>query len=112
MNTVEETEETICMNWIALQIEEMTGVCAYVEQTGGGVATIFAGELDEEGVPPFAVGPGHFDGPNWTEPHIHPRAMCWGDMTGETLCDEPAEGDDEWAIVHKIAAKIIAMGIN
>lgn len=43
------------------------GVDAYVEQTGGGVATIYAGKPDAEGVYPVAAGPGWFEGPNWTK---------------------------------------------
>lgn len=46
------------------------GITAYVEQTGGGCATIYAGEsyVDSHGDEryPVLAGPGWFEGPNWT----------------------------------------------
>lgn len=49
------------------------GIPAYVEMTGGGVATIYAGEREEVIVDglrymehPIAAGPGWFEGPNYT----------------------------------------------
>jgi hypothetical protein len=49
---------------------EAEGITAYVEQTGGGTATIYVGEAteDEHGDRrfPCAVGPGWFEGPGWT----------------------------------------------
>jgi hypothetical protein len=45
-----------------------TGVHAYVAQTGGGVATIYAGPLRVEGELEYyavAAGPGWFEGPGW-----------------------------------------------
>jgi hypothetical protein len=44
------------------------GVHAYVAQTGGGVATIYAGPLRVEGELEYyavAAGPGWFEGPGW-----------------------------------------------
>lgn len=54
---------------------EQGGVKAYVEQTGGGCATIYAGDLDEwpdqYGDKRYAVaaGPGWFEGPGWIRPY-------------------------------------------
>lgn len=46
------------------------GIAAYVEQTGGGCATIMVGEhaADAKGDPRYqaVVGPGWFEGPGWT----------------------------------------------
>jgi hypothetical protein len=57
---------------------------AYVEQTGGGVATIFVGPLDKEGYTPVAMGPGWFEGPGWTD--------------GRGSTDEFWIGPDQWAV--------------
>lgn len=65
----------IDMQAIVNQLKER-GIDAYVEQTGGGVATIFAGEsfevIEGSGEPyrrwPAVAGPGWFDGPGWTLP--------------------------------------------
>lgn len=52
---------------------KLYGVPAYVEQTGGGCATIYAGDrnVDRYGdgdlYHALAIGPGWFEGPNWTE---------------------------------------------
>jgi len=64
-------ERELDMDRIA-DLVSKAGVFAYVEQTGGGCATIYAGTLfkdehDEERYP-VAAGPGVFTGPNWTKP--------------------------------------------
>lgn len=60
---------TIDMDAVA-DLLNVAGVAAYVEQTGGGCATIYAGptHTDEHGDERYAVvaGPGWFDGPAWT----------------------------------------------
>ncbi|MDX1747141.1 MAG: hypothetical protein R3324_14485 [Halobacteriales archaeon] len=54
------------------------GIPARVEQTGGGVATIFVGTHDHEGRFDVEVGPGWFDGPGWTEPKAHREHLAIG----------------------------------
>lgn len=49
----------------------LLGIPAIVEQTGGGTATVYAGEPHDDGGDgaeryPVAAGPGHFTGPGWT----------------------------------------------
>lgn len=57
---------------VVAEIVSRAGVPAYVEQTGGGCATIFAGVAykDAEGDErfPAAAGPGWFTGPHFSEP--------------------------------------------
>jgi hypothetical protein len=76
---------------------------AYVEQTGGGCATIFAGPTHEvEGygdVYAVAVGPGWFEGPGWTDGRGHAGDLYVGpDSGGEdvesTTVPEGATVDD------------------
>src|SRR5664279_331292 len=47
------------------------GISAYVEQTGGGCASIYAGAIryNADGDPDYAAiaGPGRFEGPGWTD---------------------------------------------
>lgn len=69
------------------------GITAYVEQTGGGTATIYAGEsfTDKHGDPrhPVLAGPGWFDGPAWTQPHGDPTDFYIGpDDDGESDISE------------------------
>jgi len=49
-----------------VELVKAQGVAAYVEQTGGGCATILAGPMSEDGHAVAAAGPGYFDGPGWT----------------------------------------------
>lgn len=81
------------------------GVVAYVEQTGGGTATIYAGEQFQqreetwrwvdgvrvsngsETVPryPVIAGPGWFEGPGWTHPQADAGDFAIGpDDDGES----------------------------
>lgn len=58
------------------------GIPAFVQQTGGGVATIYAGEpytdpIDDEWYPAVA-GPGWFDGPGWIRPFANPEDFYIG----------------------------------
>jgi hypothetical protein len=68
---------------------EAEGITAYVEQTGGGTATIYVGEAteDEHGDRrfPCAVGPGWFEGPGWTlgRGHNHDLYVGPDNDTGE-----------------------------
>jgi hypothetical protein len=96
--------EDLDMDWITAQIIERTGVSAYVEQTGGGCATIYVGTLDDEWVPPFMVGPGWFDGPNWTQARGHLEDFCWGDGEGDVAAYSTADDTPE-----TVVAKIIHM---
>lgn len=62
---------------------------AYVEQTGGGTATIYAGVpyTDSEGNRRFPAlcGPGWFDGPGWTHAHATTHDLYIGpDDDGES----------------------------
>ncbi len=54
---------------LADAVRQRTGAEAYVEQTGGGCATLYAGPqwTDEHGDQRYSVvvGPGWFDGPGW-----------------------------------------------
>lgn len=70
MNTNDHTVAvpTVSFDRIVAYVKE-AGVEAYVEQTGGGVATIFAGDVGDDLVPQIAAGPGWFEGPGWTNAH-------------------------------------------
>lgn len=94
------------------------GIPCYVEQTGGGCATIYAG-TQTAGKPRTTVGhgpddsdprwqciagPGWFEGPEWSEPHASLGEFYIGpDDDGAT---DPTfttdEGDDEASVATKI----------
>jgi hypothetical protein len=58
------------------------GVPAFVEMTGGGVATVYGGpELRDAGGGTrytFLIGPGWFDGPGWTLARADTVDLGWG----------------------------------
>jgi hypothetical protein len=61
------------------------GVSAYVEQTGGGCATISIGHQDPEGRFQALAGPGGFYGPRFTKARGHVGDFCVGpDDDGES----------------------------
>jgi hypothetical protein len=66
----DETPEPRILNLDKIvDVLHMAGIAAYVEQTGGGCATIFVGEVKEvDGDPRYTVlaGPGWFEGPGWS----------------------------------------------
>jgi len=85
-----------------VDLVKQAGFVAYVEQTGGGVATIYASTTaDERGYParhvvgPYnddvvdiAAGPGWFEGPGWT----NPRASLEDFYVGPDGDYDPNEG--------------------
>lgn len=76
------------------------GVDAYVEQTGGGVATIYAGPAytDAEGDQRWSVvaGPGWFEGPGWHAPRADLAEFCYGpDDDGESEPTWITKGDEQ-----------------
>ena len=54
------------------------GFKARVEQTGGGCATIYVGDADQDDYYLVSAGPGYFDGANWTNPRAFWEEFCWG----------------------------------
>lgn len=56
--------DTLNMDEVVRRLND-AGVDAYVEQTGGGCATIFAGVQSDERWD-VCAGPGWFEGPGWT----------------------------------------------
>jgi hypothetical protein len=105
--TIQPNHHEIDMDQIAAKIIA-AGHYAIVEQTGGSVATIFAGRthLDEDGVTRYQqlAGPGHYTwghGPNTS----HTEEFGWGpDDDGEGPFIEAEAGDDEASIARKIVA--------
>ena len=93
--------EHLDMDWITAQIIERTGVTAYVEQTGGGCATIYVGTLADDWTPPFMAGPGWFAGPYWTQARAHIDEFYWGDGEGD-VAEGAAFDDTPETIVQKI----------
>jgi hypothetical protein len=80
------------------EILKSKGIPAYVEQTGGGCATIYAGEPapDSHGDLryPACAGPGVFNGPGWTNPSATTDEFYIGpDDDGET---DPVSAKDYW----------------
>jgi hypothetical protein len=111
--------ETIC------DMLRAKGIPAYVEQTGGGCATIYAGESFERTEPmyswasgerevighgtetrfPALAGPGWFDGPGWTEGRADTADFYIGpDDDGDNA--PPFTANDEWT--EQTAADAIA----
>lgn len=89
------------------------GIPAYVEQTGGGCATVYAGEpWDEEGWGkryPALAGPGWFEGPGWTNARGDTDDFCIGlddDGVGEFTMAEKVW--DEARIADEVARYVKA----
>jgi hypothetical protein len=70
-------EGTVSLDRIAQILIEKGVAKAFVDQTGGGVATLFAGEggTDSAGDERYALiaGPGYFAGPGWSNARV---AVC------------------------------------
>lgn len=87
------------------------GIPAYVEQTGGGVATIYAGQPREDEDRghryPVIAGPGWFEGPDWTEGRADTRELYVGpDDDGEVTPTAIAPGTKEDEIAAVIAKQV------
>lgn len=89
-----------------------TGFEAYVEQTGGGTATIYAGSVftDAEGDPryPVVAGPGWFEGP--TDARGHTADFCVGpdDDHGDFTYALDAGLRDEADVANLIVEHLLA----
>jgi hypothetical protein len=92
---------------------ELPGVRCYVEQTGGGVATIYLGwtycvdregrvvnwptpladycdDRDHDVFIPVMAGPGYFDGPNWTQGRCLLEELSVGyDVNDPVVAEDP-----------------------
>lgn len=98
---------------------ELPDAQCYVEQTGGGCATIYLGqpyEIGGEELIPVSAGPGWFDGPNWTEGRGHrdefyvgwdindPATMDAGDYEGDWEIEGPIEPEVARVMVERYRA--------
>lgn len=107
---------TIDLDRVAEIVRDLSEGPCYVEQTGGGCATIYAGERDLPAIEPeidpdwtrfhAAAGPGWFEGPYWTNPRADLDDFYLGpdDMgDADTRSDWPDDADEAYvarAIVH------------
>ncbi len=109
--TLRDADE-IDMEAIASAVQT-AGFHAYVEQTGGGTATIYAGRLhDRETDDPHysaVAGPGWFRGPGWTAPRASRDDFSVGrhdhGETDPTLVSEPGA----WKSDAELVAAIVAL---
>lgn len=104
---------SIDMQRVADMLRERGFANAYVEQTGGGCATLYAGPTrEEEGWGEryaVAVGPGWFDGPGWSNPKCS-TSECWigpdgNDTPGVCPCEHCGKAAtqsmfNEWPIIR------------
>jgi len=106
--------EHIDMEKIA-ELIRRAGYVAYVQQTGGGVATIYASrtanehgfphEIDADGHVEAIAGPGWFEGQSWTQPRAALDDFYVGpDDDGVAEPYAATAADDE----ASLAAKMIA----
>jgi hypothetical protein len=76
--TFRDEPDLIDLDAVVAELTKL-GIPAIVEQTGGGTATIYAGEPYDGGDGaeryPVAAGPGHFTGPGWTRGPRVPRGV-------------------------------------
>lgn len=111
--------ETVNMDRI-VEIIKAEGFYAYVEQTGGGCATIYSSDrsseqypgapapylinpLDGEGRYPVIAGPGWFEGPGWTNARGALGDFYVGpDDDGERTPWEAGEGETEETIAERM----------
>lgn len=87
---------------------EQEGVSAFVAQTGGGTATLYAGEPDADGQYPVAAGPGVF---GYGEPSIaDDREFGFGPDVNNWTQDAHVEcfGKREPEIASLIAERVYA----
>lgn len=92
------------------------GFAAYVEQTGGGCATIYASRTaDERGLPArpdgdhceVVAGPGWFAGPNWTKPQAAVLDLWVGlDDDGQTQGETTTSVDDEASVAQRMIERL------
>jgi len=86
------------------------GVAAFVAQTGGGVATLYAGDpvgVDSEGFEQFpaVAGPGSF----WPSPTFCPGELCVGpDTEGWNVADVDFWESSEGSTVEDVAREILS----
>jgi hypothetical protein len=111
--TTTEEEVTINLDKI-VEILKAQGIPAYVEQTGGGCATIFAGVKffdpgDGYDRYPAVAGPGWFEGPDYTEARAcHEEFSIGWDDSGESNSTYIAkEGDTEEVLAAEIAKVVV-----
>lgn len=112
------------MDAIVTALKSRYQIPAYVEQTGGGCATIYAGEAvqicEVEGEPhynqyPVLAGPGWFEGPGFTNPRATTAEFYIGTYDSDdddgyvTLADEfdDGSGTDLLTIITDLIAKAI-----
>lgn len=102
------SEPLVSMSDIVRVLNHAYGLHAYVEQTGGGIATIYAGKISEDGKWDCLAGPGWFTVPGWAAPVASLAEFYVGaDDDG----DEPPAwtatvDDDALTIAAKIASFI------
>lgn len=78
------------LNRIVKLLDTQRGIKSYTEQTGGGIATIYVGEVDDDGTPELMAGPGQFTSSTDTDP--------LGDTDDFYIspdCDSPDHDDPE-----------------
>jgi hypothetical protein len=99
---------------IARIVRDTHGVPCYVEHTGGGCATIYAGTpyTDAEGDPryPAIAGPGYFVGGNRSNGARFHRDECYvgPDDDGETVLDPVHPGLTPEGVARRIAEQVTA----
>lgn len=112
------TTTTLDMDRVVEILRTVHGVeNAFVQQTGGGCATIYAGPVadDEEGDPRYAAiaGPGWFEGPGFTVARGTIGDFYIGrDNDGATDPVEPLEDASEETVAALIAAQVHASSLN
>ncbi len=88
-----------------IELLQRGDIPAFVEQIGGGVATIYAGDpwTDEDASPQHvAAGPGWFEGPRWTQRRAFVEDPVLEPGNGDTFISL-ASDDDEAATAACIA---------
>lgn len=98
--------DVIDMDAVVTELTEL-GIPAVVEQTGGNTATVYAGEPYNDGEGeryPVAAGPGHFEGPGWTQGRAYREEFSLG-VNDDGLTDShyPPAGATEADIARMIA---------
>jgi hypothetical protein len=88
------------------------GIPAFVEMTGGGIATVYGGaqfrDADGQARYTFLIGPGWFDGPGFTLARADTADLVWGpDDAGDDpdAYTDAAPGMTEEDIVRAVATR-------
>ena len=77
---------------------------AVIEQSGGGIATMYVGEFNDDGYALIIAGPGWFEGPGWTNPRASLDEFSWGpDDEGESE-HELETGDRPLTVIAELIA--------